>query len=176
MKPVCARRLPMGAEGHAHQSHDHAGRASRRCSPTAARMQHATTTSRRFTTTTAWASAPRRRGSSPASGSRSCTPSTRRCSCSGSCGDAGMPTATASPSLLLLLALARDPVASSHRAARPADAARRRTSTAASDRRANRAVGSRLSESTIDKVVRNTASSWTQSGHLKGRGRKVRQP
>jgi len=38
-----------------------------------------------------------------------------------------------------------------------------------------RAVGSRLSESTLDKVVRNAASSWTQSGHLKGRNRKVRQ-
>jgi hypothetical protein len=39
----------------------------------------------------------------------------------------------------------------------------------------SRAVGSRLSENTLDKVVRNAASSWTQSGHLKGRGRKVRQ-
>jgi hypothetical protein len=39
----------------------------------------------------------------------------------------------------------------------------------------NRVVGSRLSESTLDKVVRNAASSWTQSGHLKGRGRKIRQ-
>lgn len=39
----------------------------------------------------------------------------------------------------------------------------------------NRSVGSRLSESTLDKVVRNAASSWTQSGHLKGRNRKVRQ-
>jgi hypothetical protein len=33
----------------------------------------------------------------------------------------------------------------------------------------------RLNESTIDKVVRNASSSWTQSGHLKGRMRKVRQ-
>jgi hypothetical protein len=39
-----------------------------------------------------------------------------------------------------------------------------------------RAVGTRLSDSTLDKVVRNTASSWTQSGHLKGRGRKIRTP
>jgi len=36
-------------------------------------------------------------------------------------------------------------------------------------------VGSRLNESTLDKVVRNASSSWTQSGHLKGRGRKIRQ-
>ena len=33
----------------------------------------------------------------------------------------------------------------------------------------------RLNSSTLDKVARNAASSWTQSGHLKGRGRKIRQ-
>jgi len=33
----------------------------------------------------------------------------------------------------------------------------------------------RLNEKIIDKVVRNTSSSWTQSGHLKGRVRKYRQ-
>jgi len=38
-----------------------------------------------------------------------------------------------------------------------------------------RSVENRLNESTLDKVVRNTSSSWTQSGHLKGRGRKFRQ-
>ncbi|RKX66067.1 MAG: hypothetical protein DRP42_03825 [Tenericutes bacterium] len=36
-------------------------------------------------------------------------------------------------------------------------------------------VENRFNESTLDKVVRNTSSSWTQSGHLKGRGRKYRQ-
>jgi hypothetical protein len=36
-------------------------------------------------------------------------------------------------------------------------------------------VGDRLNDSSLDKVVRNTASSWTQSGHLKGRSRKTRQ-
>jgi len=36
-------------------------------------------------------------------------------------------------------------------------------------------AGSRLSESTIDKVVRNAASTWTQSGHLEGRSRKYRR-
>lgn len=36
-------------------------------------------------------------------------------------------------------------------------------------------TGNRLNDSTLDKVVRNTASSWTQSGHLHGRSRKVRQ-
>lgn len=36
-------------------------------------------------------------------------------------------------------------------------------------------VGKRLNDSTLDKVVRNASSSWTQSGHLKGRVRKIRQ-
>ena len=35
-------------------------------------------------------------------------------------------------------------------------------------------VGERLNEDSLDKVVRNTASSWTQSGHLSGRSRKNR--
>jgi len=77
--------------------------------------------------------------------------------------------------LALLLALARDPLL---RASAPPvlrmrtgeELARQQMTDALS-----RAVGSRLSESTLDKVVRNAASSWTQSGHLKGRGRKVRQ-
>ena len=37
------------------------------------------------------------------------------------------------------------------------------------------AVDDRLNEATLDKVVRNAASSWTQSGHLIGRGRKKRK-
>lgn len=36
-------------------------------------------------------------------------------------------------------------------------------------------AGDRLNRQTLDKVVRNAASSWTQSGHLRGRGRKTRQ-
>jgi hypothetical protein len=36
-------------------------------------------------------------------------------------------------------------------------------------------VDSRLNEATLDKVVRNTASSWTQSGHLEGRTFKIRR-
>jgi len=35
-------------------------------------------------------------------------------------------------------------------------------------------VGSRLNDSTIDKVARNAGSSWSQSGHLHGRTRKTR--
>ncbi len=37
------------------------------------------------------------------------------------------------------------------------------------------AAGDRLNDATLDKVARNTASSWTQSGHLEGRVRKVRR-
>jgi len=37
------------------------------------------------------------------------------------------------------------------------------------------AVGGRLNDNMIDKVVRNASSSWTQSGHLNGRVRKIRQ-
>ena len=34
----------------------------------------------------------------------------------------------------------------------------------------------RLSAKVLDAVARNTASSWTQSGHLKGKAKKLRQP
>jgi hypothetical protein len=37
------------------------------------------------------------------------------------------------------------------------------------------AVDDRLNPETLDKVVRNSASTWTQSGHLAGRARKTRQ-
>ena len=36
-------------------------------------------------------------------------------------------------------------------------------------------VGSRLNPATLDKVVRNVASSWAQSGHVAGRTFKKRQ-
>jgi len=36
-------------------------------------------------------------------------------------------------------------------------------------------VGSRLNDAVLDKVARNAASSWSQSGHLEGRVRKVRK-
>jgi len=77
--------------------------------------------------------------------------------------------------LALLLALARDPLL---RASAPPVLRMRSGEELARQLMTDaltRAVGSRLSESTLDKVVRNAASSWTQSGHLRGRGRKVRQ-
>ena len=36
------------------------------------------------------------------------------------------------------------------------------------------ATGRRLNESILDKVARNAGSSWSQSGHLEGRVRKIR--
>ena len=36
-------------------------------------------------------------------------------------------------------------------------------------------VGSRMNHATLDKIARNSASSWTQSNHLCGRVRKVRR-
>lgn len=77
--------------------------------------------------------------------------------------------------LALLLALARDPLlritAAPILCMRPGEELARQQLTDA----LNSTVGNRLSGSTIDKVVRNAASSWTQSGHLNGRGRKLRQ-
>ncbi len=77
--------------------------------------------------------------------------------------------------LAMLLALARDPLLRASAPPvlrmRPGEELARQQMTDA----LSQVVGSRLSESTLDKVVRNAASSWTQSGHLKGRGRKTRQ-
>jgi len=79
------------------------------------------------------------------------------------------------PILAMLLALARDPMLRATAAPilrmRPGEELARQKLTDSIDQ----SVGNRLNPSTLDKVVRNTASSWTQSGHLKGRGRKIRQ-
>jgi len=79
------------------------------------------------------------------------------------------------PLLALLVSLARDPLL---RATAPVIAglpigaelprARLKEAIAA-------AVGERMNDATIEKVLRNAASSWTQSGHLAGRTFKVRQ-
>jgi len=77
--------------------------------------------------------------------------------------------------LALLAAMARDPLL---RATAPVivsmsegeEIARQRLTDAI-----RQAVDDRLNEATLDKVVRNAASSWTQSGHLEGRGRKKRK-
>ena len=82
---------------------------------------------------------------------------------------------TSRPLLALLLALARDPLLRATATAvvrTPCghEFARQSMKDALAD-----AVGDRLNEETLDKVVRNASSSWTQSGHLRGRGRKTRQ-
>ena len=82
---------------------------------------------------------------------------------------------TSWPLLGLLLALARDPLLRTTataviRTPFGHEFARQTMKNALSD-----AVGDRLNKATLDKVVRNAASSWTQSGHLQGRGRKTRQ-
>ena len=79
------------------------------------------------------------------------------------------------PLLALLCALARDPLL---RATAPAvlelplGAELVRATFLDSIREA---VGPRLNEAVLDKVARNAASSWSQSGHLKGRVRKIRR-
>ena len=82
---------------------------------------------------------------------------------------------TSRPLLALLLALARDPLL---RASATAvlhtpygnEFARQSMKDALAD-----AVGDRLNAATLDNVVRNASSSWTQAGHFRGRGRKTRQ-
>lgn len=80
----------------------------------------------------------------------------------------------AHPQLAILLALARDPLL---RATAPVvlstvageNMARNRFTDALRE-----TAESRLNDSSLDKVVRNTASSWTQSGHFVGRSHKRR--
>jgi hypothetical protein len=82
---------------------------------------------------------------------------------------------TGRPLLALLTALARDPLL---RATAPAILSLRPGSELRRDpmREALRTrVGERLNDSTLNKVVRNASSSWTQSGHLIGRTYKMRQ-
>jgi hypothetical protein len=79
------------------------------------------------------------------------------------------------PLLALLLALARDPLLRATataviRTPHGHEFARQSMKNALAE-----AVGDRLNDATLDKVVRNASSSWTQSGHFRGRGRKIRQ-
>lgn len=74
----------------------------------------------------------------------------------------------------LLVALARDPLLRATSVSvldldrdQPFDREKMKSDLAGS-------IGDRLNESTLDKVVRNAGSSWTQSGHLEGRTLKKR--
>ncbi len=81
----------------------------------------------------------------------------------------------ARPLLAMLCALARDPLlrstASPVLALGPGEELVRSRFAAA----IRGHVGSRLNEAVLDKVARNAASSWAQSGHLEGRVRKIRR-
>lgn len=77
--------------------------------------------------------------------------------------------------LALLAAIARDPLLRATSAVVLAmspgeEIARQRFTDAIEE-----AADGRLNDSILDKVVRNTGSSWTQSGHFEGRSRKRRK-
>lgn len=79
------------------------------------------------------------------------------------------------PLLALLLAAARDPLlrfsaGPVSRASAGEQIPKQRFTDAVS-----RATGARFKDNILDKIVRNAASSWTQSGHLVGRSHKLRR-
>ena len=86
------------------------------------------------------------------------------------------PHETGRPLLALLLALARDPLLRATARSIAATPCGHELARQAMKDALSGAVGDRLNDATLDKVVRNASSSWTQSGHLRGRGRKIRQP
>lgn len=79
------------------------------------------------------------------------------------------------PLLAMLCAMARDPLlrvtASVVLPLKPGEELSRQELVEA----IQRVGGDRWNDDTVDKVARNTSSSWTQSGHLVGRVRKIRQ-
>lgn len=83
--------------------------------------------------------------------------------------------AASQPLLAFSAALARDPLlmATAQSVLSLADGAQLQRDTMKAHLRL--AVGERLNDSTLGKVARNAASSWTQSGHLSGRTFKIRR-
>lgn len=79
------------------------------------------------------------------------------------------------PLLAMLCALARDPLLRSTAPAVLALPVGAELVRATFLDALRQAVGSRLNEAVLDKVARNAASSWSQSGHLEGRVRKTRR-
>jgi len=80
------------------------------------------------------------------------------------------------PLLALLCAMARDPILRATSEPVLAMAVGEELSRQRMTDAVRGAVGDRLNDSTVDKVVRNASSSWAQSGLLQGRTRKFRQP
>ncbi len=80
----------------------------------------------------------------------------------------------AQPSLALLLALARDPLLRATAPSVLATPVGHEFSRQPMKDALATAVEDRLNPTTLDTVVRNASSSWTQSGHLRGRSRKTR--
>ena len=82
---------------------------------------------------------------------------------------------TSRPLLALLLALARDPLLRATAAAIIKLPVGQEVMRQPVEEALAEAAGSRFNQATLQKVVRNALSSWTQSGHLRGRSRKMRQ-
>ena len=79
------------------------------------------------------------------------------------------------PLLALLLALARDPLLRATATAVLSTPHGHEFARQPMTEALYEVAGDRLNEAILDKVVRNASSSWTQSGHLRGRSRKTRQ-
>ena len=79
------------------------------------------------------------------------------------------------PLLGLLLALARDPLLRATAKSVIQTRFEREFIRQSMEDALSETVAVRLNDATFDKVVRNASSSWTQSGHFRGRGRKTRQ-
>ena len=79
------------------------------------------------------------------------------------------------PQLALLLALARDPLLRLSAAPVLNTAIGKEFTRQHMTDTLAEGTGGRFNDSTLDKIVRNASSSWTQSGHLQGRVRKFRQ-
>lgn len=79
------------------------------------------------------------------------------------------------PLLALLISIARDPLlmATANPVLHTPEGTEFRRSECKSALR--EATGDRLNDAVLDKVLRNTASTWTQSGHLEGRTFKSRR-
>lgn len=83
--------------------------------------------------------------------------------------------AHARPLLAMLAALARDPLFMASAAPVLSQAAGVEIQRAPVRDALAKLVGERMNEDTLDKVVRNVSSSWTQAGHLEGRTFKFRR-